>query len=407
MKLSTLPLIFGALVSLASLPSTLAADKALIGYFPNWLYARWPVTNIDFSRYTHINYAFAILPSGDVPQWTDSYQVQSQLPTLVQAAHAKNAKVLISVGGWSGCVTFGTMAASATSRANFIKWNVDQIKQYNTDGVDLDWEYPGRQGAGCNAVDLANDANNYLQLIKEMRQSFQTNFNTTKEITIAAHVRTFDTPSGNMADVSAFVDVLDRFNIMTYDINGAFNSTSGPNAPLNFEPGYGDADSFVSGIQNWLKAGVPASKIAPGLAFYGRSATATVDMTNTNQYQPQVQGNPPHGDSYDAYWQDPYCSKDPGGLSGVWRYGNLRSQGVLTTPTTAASPWVRRWDNVTQTPWLFNPTNKVFISYDDPQSIALKVQYAQSQNLGGLMVWSVDEDSSNNELLNEAAKFLS
>lgn len=130
-------------------------------------------------------------------------------------------------------------------------------------------------------------------------------------------------------------------------------------------------------------------------------------MTNTNQYQPQVQGNPPQGDSYDAYWQDPYCSKDPGGLSGVWRYGNLRSQGVLTTPTTAASPWIRRWDNITQTPWLFNPTNKVFISYDDPQSIALKVQYAQSQNLGGLMVWSVDEDSSNNELLNEVAKFLS
>lgn len=231
------------------------------------------MTNIDFSRYTHINYAFAILPTGDTPQWTDDWAVQSQLPTLVQAAHAKNAKVLISVGGWSGCVTFGTMAASAASRANFIKWNVDQIKQYNTDGVDLDWEYPGRQGAGCNAVDLANDANNYLQLIKELREALQANFNTTKEITIAAHVQTFDTPSGKMKDVSAFADALDRINIMTYDINGAFNSTSGPNAPLNFEPGHGDADSFVSGIQNWLKAGVPASKIAPGLAFYGRSAS--------------------------------------------------------------------------------------------------------------------------------------
>lgn len=90
---------------------------------------------------------------------------------------------------------------------------------------------------------------------------------------------------------------------------------------------------------------------------------------------------------------------DPGGLSGVWRYGNLRSQGVLTAPETAASPWVRNWDNVTQTPWLFNPTDKTFISYDDPKSMAIKINYAICQNLGGAMVWSVDEDTSDKELL--------
>lgn len=127
-------------------------------------------------------------------------------------------------------------------------------------------------------------------------------------------------------------------------------------------------------------------------------------MTKTNQYQPQVQSKPPKGDSNDAYWQDPYCSKDPGGLSGIWRYGNLRSQGILKTPTTAASPWIRRWDNTTQTPWLFNPSNKTFISYDDPQSIAVKVKYAACKGLGGIMVWSVDEDSKNGELLNEVYK---
>lgn len=137
------------------------------------------------------------------------------------------------------------------------------------------------------------------------------------------------------------------------------------------------------------------------------SIAATVDMTKTNQYQPQIAGKAPHGDSNDASWQDPYCSKDPGGLSGVWRYGNLRSQGVLTSPTEAASPWIRRWDNVTQTPWLFNPTDKTFISYDDPQSMAIKVNYAACKGLGGIMVWSVDEDSSNGELLAEVAKIKS
>lgn len=36
---------------------------------------------------------------------------------------------------------------------------------------------------------------------------------------------------------------------------------------------------------------------------------STVDMSKTNQYQPQVKGKPPKGDSLDAYWQDPNCPK--------------------------------------------------------------------------------------------------
>ncbi|KAJ8652832.1 hypothetical protein O0I10_011506 [Lichtheimia ornata] len=371
------------------------ADKVVIGYFPNWLYARYPVSNIDFSSYTHINYAFAVMLHGDTPEWTDNDQVKTQLPQLVEKAHAGNAKVLISVGGWSGCLTFSTMAASASGRTNFINWAIDQINTYGIDGIDLDWEYPGRQGAGCNAVDEANDTKNYLQLIKEMRQAFDGVHNGTsrKEISIAGYVRPFESASD-------FGSVLDRINLMTYDINGAWNDTTGPNAPFQFQPGQGDADSFVSAIEAWKGAGVPTEKIVPGMAFYGRSATATVDMTQSgSQYQSQEKGKPPKGDSYDAPWQDPNCPKDPGGLSGIWRYGNLRSQGVLTAPETAASPWVRTWDNVTQTPWLFNPTDKTFISYDDPKSMAIKINYAICQNLGGAMVWSVDEDSSNKELL--------
>ncbi|KAI7852427.1 glycoside hydrolase superfamily [Circinella umbellata] len=348
------------------------------------LYARYPISKIDFTKYTHINYAFAIMIKGNTPEWSDEQQVQTQLPELVKAAHARNGKVLISVGGWSGCITF----------------------RYGIDGIDIDWEYPARQGAGCNVVNKASDSKNLLSLFQELRAAMDKKYKEgTKELTAAVHVRTFITPSGYMTDVKPYASVLDRVNLMTYDINGGWNTTTGPNAPFNYQPGYGDSDSFVSAIDNWLKAGMPANKISPGLAFYGRSVTTKGDMSKTNQYQPQIPGQLPKGDSFDAFWQDPYCSKDPGGMSGIWRYGNLRSEGVLTSPTKAASPWVRKFDKVSQTPWLFNPTNKTFISYDDPQSISIKVKYAKSKNLGGVMVWSVDEDSDSNELLNEVAKF--
>ena len=76
-----------------------------------------------------------------------------------------------------------------------------------------------------------------------------------------------------MTDVSAFSDIVDRITIMTYDINGAWNSTTGPNAPFNFEPGHGDADSYVSAIQGWISAKADKNKLVPGVAFYGRSAS--------------------------------------------------------------------------------------------------------------------------------------
>ncbi|KAI8050146.1 glycoside hydrolase superfamily [Gilbertella persicaria] len=385
---------------LVFLTQCLLAGKAVIGYFPNWLYARYLVSNIQFDIYTHINYAFAVMVKSATPEWTDPENTNTQLPQLVAAAHKSNAKVLISIGGWSGSISFSDMAASSDSRKEFIDWCVDQIKQYDVDGFDIDWEYPGRQGAGCNQVDPQNDVQNYLTLLQELRKAIGSD----KEITIAGYVQGFKTDAGQSSNelVTAIGDVLDRVNLMTYDINGAWNPETGPNSPLDAS---GGGDSFNSAIEFWTSAGVPASKLAAGLAFYGRSTTAKQDMTKSDSInQPQVQGQSPKGDSYDASWQDPNCSKDPGGLSGIWRFGNMLSEGVLDTTTTAKAPWIRTWDNASSTPWLFNPETKVFISYDDPLSIAAKVKSARSKGLGGIMIWSVDEDSEQNDLLKAAAQ---
>ncbi|KAJ2658460.1 hypothetical protein IWW48_004040 [Coemansia sp. RSA 1200] len=82
----------------------------------------------------------------------------------------------------------------------------------------------------------------------------------------------------------------------------------------------------------------------------------------------------------------------------------MRTQGLLTSPSTAAAPWVRQWDSVSQTPWLFNPSTKQFISYDDPESLKIKVDYAASKGLAGTMIWSENMDY-NNELVNVAVAF--
>lgn len=186
------------------------------------------------------------------------------------------------------------MAADASSRKEFIDWNIEQISKYDTDGVDIgkfyktriaissflfsdliiDWEYPGRQGAGCNQVDASNDVKNLLTLLQELRTSLDGKFsNSTKEISIAGYVQAFKTDAGpSDKDLTAAIGkVLDRVNIMTYDIGGAWNPQTGANSPLN--PGSKDGDSFNTAIEFWTSAGVPASKLTGGLPFYGRSTS--------------------------------------------------------------------------------------------------------------------------------------
>lgn len=131
----------------------------------------------------------------------------------------------------------------------------------------VDWEYPGRQGAGCNTFDEKNDVKNFLTLLKELRQAIRREFKEKKEITIAAFVNPL------AADVSGFAKVLDRVNVMTYDINGAWNAQTGPNAPLNAPQGQ---ISFSSSIESWIQAGMPAHQLTGGLAFYGRSTSKSV-----------------------------------------------------------------------------------------------------------------------------------
>ncbi|CAO3596496.1 unnamed protein product [Absidia cylindrospora] len=383
-----------------------AKEKMVIGYFPNWLYNNYPSSKIPFEKYTHINYAFALQNHDDgIPFFQDDWAIENYLPELVQSAHNADTKVLLSVGGWTGSEKFSPMVASPDLRKRFIDWNLDFVEKYNTDGVDIDWEYPGKQAAGCNTYN-ENDTDNLLLLLKELRSALDQKFpDDHKEISMAVYVSPFLRNGEPSTDVSDFVPYFDHINLMTYDINGAWAPLTGPNAPFRAEQDKGADFSFVDSIKSWKDAGVPSEKINAGLAFYGRTMQATQDMTSSkSQYQEAVVGAP-KGDADDAYWANPFCSADIDGLSGIWKWSNLRSQGVVKKNTLETGDgWTRYWDDQSKTPWLFNPSSKLFISYDDPASLQIKVDHVGCEDLGGVMVWDIHQD--NGELIDVVSNAL-
>ena len=82
--------------------SNASSTILVMGYYPDWAYPAFPPENIDFRRYDWIDFAFALPDADFALVWDDINSGPKLLERLVTAAHAKNSKVKLSIGGWTG-----------------------------------------------------------------------------------------------------------------------------------------------------------------------------------------------------------------------------------------------------------------------------------------------------------------
>ncbi|KAJ1795707.1 hypothetical protein LPJ59_004193, partial [Coemansia sp. RSA 2399] len=142
MKLSSVFMV--AMASILATVPIVIGKPLVIGYYPSWKKAQ--SASIDFSKYTHINMAFGIPTASG----TFSFDGDWFLPQTVTALHAVGTKVLISVGGWTGSNFFSNIVKDPSASTTLINSMVNYVDTNNLDGVDIDWEYPGRLGDNCN-----------------------------------------------------------------------------------------------------------------------------------------------------------------------------------------------------------------------------------------------------------------
>ncbi|WP_121810104.1 glycoside hydrolase family 18 protein [Mucilaginibacter kameinonensis] len=308
------------------------------------------------AKLTHINYAFVNV-IGNRAFLTHPRTDTINFRYLV-GLKKKNTdlKVLISIGGWLWSKNFSDMALTDTSRKAFAASAVELVRKFKMDGIDIDWEYPNESGAGN--VHRPEDKQNYTSLFLELRTQLNAlEKETGKKMLLTAAVGAFRhfVQNTEMDKVGA---CLDYINLMTYDYGAdvAVHHTG-----LYASKYLKTENNSDNGTRVFIEAGVPRNKLVLGMAFYSRS-TRVSDSTKT-------------------------------GL-GSRNLERMRGGGYTfikdSLLTNKAFKYYR--DKSAKAPYLYNPTTRQFLSFDDEWSIRKKCRYVKKNGMAGVMFWEYVDD---------------
>lgn len=260
-------------------------------YFANWALYRglepplYP-DDIDPTLCTHIHYAFAKIDSETLKLVaTEDHDMNwtyvNKMPMYIRLYGLKRRnsllKILLAVGGWSmQSRGFNLATRTHENRTRFINNTLEFIREWNFDGVDLDWEFPGDQTRGADL----NSKENFDLLITEFRKAIniEAELSGKRRLLITSAVAADPGKINAGYVVANLCEQLDYISVMTYDYHGGtWDENTGLNSPLysrmveseDLSPPIAVWKNANYSINYWISNGCAPNKINLGLAAYG------------------------------------------------------------------------------------------------------------------------------------------
>ncbi|PYI12290.1 glycoside hydrolase [Aspergillus sclerotiicarbonarius CBS 121057] len=349
-----------------------SATKKTIAYYEGWNLERscdiMAPESIPIGGYTHLNFAFLYIDPDlytITPMATDQEELYSRVVALKKKK--TDLEVWISIGGWafndpgSTVNTFSDLAASTSKQKTFFQSLLSFLGEYGFDGVDLDWEYPVASDRGGSDADF----DNYV--------AFLANLRTELDSAGKGYGLIITLPSSywylQHFDIVNLAKSVDWFNTMTYDLHGGWDAEdpwigSIVNAHTNLT-------EITLAMDLLWRNDIEPSKVAMGLGFYGRSFTLNDTSCVTA------------GCPFSSTGKAGLCTASAGILSFTEIESILKdsSRGATKVYDSEAAVQIVTFDS------------NQWVSYDDWESFAVKIDYANSHCIGGTMVWAVTYDS--------------
>lgn len=293
--------------------------------------------NVDAFLLDFAIYAFATINSdGSLQVYSTRYL--SELVNL--KLENPYIRIILAIGGW-GADGFSDAALTPASRYDFAREAKRWIDEYDLDGIDIDWEYPGTSAAGIKA--RPEDRENFTLLLTALRDVLG------DDAWLSVAGTGYPSYIRNV-EIANIAPIIDYFNLMAYDFTAGETGENASKHQSNlFLSDLALGDTSVDGqINNLINAGMPAEKILMGLPFYGRYGalnTKTFDELRRNFF-------------------------------------NKNGYKVL-------------WDNEAKAPYIVDPNGNFAFSYDNLLSIYFKGLYVLENCLGGMFSWQSGMDQAN------------
>ncbi|MEI9957378.1 MAG: glycosyl hydrolase family 18 protein [Ferruginibacter sp.] len=305
------------------------------------------IKQYPLDKLTHVIYSFLKFQS-DTLAFRDSMQMQNVQQLVALKKDHPQLKIMVSIGGWGGCAGCSGLFDTLEHRNTFVKTAVQLLKDYNLDGLDLDWEYPAIEGFPGHQF-LPQDKNNFTTMVKQLRAEMGSNY------LLSFAAGGFAQYLENSIDWTAVIPQMDFINLMTYDLVGGYSKVTGHHTPLSGNmPNQETTEKCV----NWLlDKKYPSNKFIIGAAFYAR-VWQNVPDTNHGLYQ---SGEFLRGVSYKNF--DTYFSDSTG-----FKY---------------------YWDKKAKAPYQYDKTAKLFATFDNQHSIEEKAKFVRRKKLGGHYVLGI------------------
>ncbi len=296
----------------------------------------------DAAKITNVNYSFALIKEGraDVSHW----EHEKELIEMMQSY--PDLSVCLSVGGWNAD-GFSQAVATEEGRRILAESIVELVHKYGFRGVDLDWEYPGSSAAGI--ASSPEDVTNFPLFVNLLKDRLGKD----SQLTLAVGATKECAAGIRYQDMA---EAVDQINVMTYDLAPWGKDDPTTHHTALYTSAIAGNMSSADAIEAFAESGVPMEKLIMGVAFYGRFHTG-VERGAFNGLNQAHESDFPAGMTYKEIKKRL--------VNGAERY----------------------WDEEAKAPYLYDAADKVFVTYEDPQSIAEKAEYVRSKGMGGMMFW--------------------
>ncbi|QGA19792.1 hypothetical protein EYB26_007486 [Talaromyces marneffei] len=345
-----------------------AAALRHVMYVDQWHHSNLPSSDL-VSSVTHAIMAFA--PSDNFHSGSTFTPFES-IATF-RARFPSTTKILVAIGGWGYNAGFSAAVLSETSRSTYAQNVAAMLESTGLDGVDIDWEYPGGNGADYKSIpnsQRADEVTTFPLLIRAIRDAIGND----KILSLAAPGLRRDMMGFTSDTGPAVFDVVDMVNIMTYDLMNRRDNVTKHHTCIK--------DSLET-VNNYLGIGMNATKGNLGIAFYAKYFTtdpssdcATTPIGCATVLLEDANGQDTGKSGAVTFETNPEVSSSS--ITSSW--SKAKSNGL--TDEDAGGQYY--WDRDSQLFW----------TWDTPELITRKfTEIIAATGLGGVMAWSLGEDS--------------